>query len=144
MALRRSIRVSSASVSPGPTCARKRALSIPPNMRQLARVAGIGEHGDAAELRQCLDHQHARQDRAAGEVPGEERLVAGQMPTAACRLAREDLVDLVHEQERGPVGEHVLGAHAVKLRDPSETTSHGPRRTSAELVRRFAPHTFSA
>lgn len=35
VALSRSIRVSSTSVSPGPTCARKRALSMPPNKGNL-------------------------------------------------------------------------------------------------------------
>ena len=58
--------------------------------RQLAGVALVGEHGDRADLGDGLAHQHAGQRRAAGEVAGEEPLVAGEVPAAggARRRAR--------------------------------------------------------
>ena len=44
--------------------------------REAAGVALVGEHGERADLGEGLDDEHAGQRRPAGEVPGEERLVA--------------------------------------------------------------------
>ena len=85
----------------------------PAEQRQAAREAGIGQHGDRAELREGFHHQHARQGRPSGKVPGEEGLFPREPPPAAGRLSRNDLVDLVDEEERRPVWEHVSGVHGA-------------------------------
>ena len=54
----------------------------PAEQRQLAGEALVGEHGDGADLGDRLAHQHAGQRRPAGEVAGEEPLVARQPPRA--------------------------------------------------------------
>ena len=48
--------------------------------RQLAGEPLVGEHRERTHLGDRLAHQHAGQRRAAGEVAGEEPLVAGQPP----------------------------------------------------------------
>ncbi len=45
--------------------------------RQPIGKAFVGQHGDRARLRQRLELQHAGKHRVAGEVAGQERLVAG-------------------------------------------------------------------
>ncbi len=102
---------SSSSRSPGTTWRRNRARSMPPNSGQLAGEAGIGQDGHAAQLGQRLDHQHPGKGRPAGEVTGEERLVAGQLPTAGGRLTGLDGSQLGHEEERIAVRQVVFGSH---------------------------------
>ena len=78
---------------------------------QLAGEPVVGQHGDAAELGQRLDHEHPGQGRAAGEVPGEEGLVAGELPPPPGRLAGLDGIQLGDEEKRVPVRQIVLGSH---------------------------------
>src|SRR5262249_24174910 len=90
----------------------------PTEQRQLPRVAFVGQDRDPTELRQRLDHEDTWQCRPVWEVAGEERFVTREVPASSCRLARHEFGDLVDEQERGPVGKHVLGAHARQLTRP--------------------------
>src|SRR5687768_16588612 len=46
---------------------------------ELAAVLVQAHDADAGGLRECLDHEDAGHDRAAGEVPGELRLVGGDL-----------------------------------------------------------------
>ena len=87
----------------------------PAEQRQLAGEPWIGQHGDRTHLGDRLAHQHAGQRRPAGEVTGEEPLVAGERATARGADARLERDDLVDEQERRPVGEHI-GRAAGKRR----------------------------
>ena len=99
----------SSRVSPGTTWRRKRALSMPPNRGKVPGETGVTEHGDATQLGHRLHHQHSREGRAAREVALEEGFFTGEAPDAAGRAARLERGDLVHEKERGPVGQHAGG-----------------------------------
>src|SRR5262249_26860454 len=46
---------------------------------ELAAVLLERERGDRTCLRECLDHDHARHDRAAGKVAWEEPLVTANL-----------------------------------------------------------------
>ncbi len=83
------------------------APSRAPEQRQPTRVALVGEHRDRAQLRDGLRHEHARQGRPAGEVTGEEPLVADEPPETLGRSPGTEFGDLVDEQERRPMREHV-------------------------------------
>jgi len=63
----------------------------------------VAEQGDRARLRQRLELDHAGHDRVAGEVAGEEELVAGDEPSGLDVLRDRDHVDRVHEAERWPM-----------------------------------------
>ena len=71
---------SSVSRSPGTTGSRNFALSTPrsqaPDDR---RAAGRVHQQDGRDLRQRLDHEHARHQRRAGKMPLEEILVDGDV-----------------------------------------------------------------
>ena len=95
------------SVSPGSHLAAEPHAVDAAEQRELAGVARLEQHRDGADLGERLDHQHAGQRRPAREVPGEERLVAGEVPAAGGRLAGHDLDELVDEEERRPVREDV-------------------------------------
>ena len=75
--------------------------------RQLAGEALIGQHGDGADLGDRLAHQHARQRRPAREVSGEEPLLTGEPPRSSRSGPRLQSDDLVDEQERWTMREHV-------------------------------------
>ena len=96
--------------SPGHHLAAEAGLVDAAEERELAGEALVGEHRDPPELGQGLDHQHPGQGGAAREVPGEEGLVTAQVPAAPGALSRLELGDLVHQEERGPVGQDVLGS----------------------------------
>ncbi len=83
--------------------------------REPPGITRVGEHGHGSQLGQGLDHEDARKDRVAGEVAGEEVLVAGQLPSSGCRLAGDERPDLRDEEERRPVGQVVLSAHAAEV-----------------------------
>ena len=57
----------------------------PGEERELAAVLLERQRRDRAGLRERLDHDHARHDRPAGEVPGEEPLVAAHRLRATTR-----------------------------------------------------------
>ena len=72
----------------------------PGEERELAAVLLERERGDRARLRERLDHDHARHDRPAGKVAGEEPLVAGHPLARDDAHARLELEHLVEEEER--------------------------------------------
>ena len=86
---------SSSSVSPGPTWRRKRAPSTPPNSGSLPAKRSSASTAHGPQLGDGLDHEHPGQGGPPGEVPGEERLVAGEAPPALGPHARLELDDLV-------------------------------------------------
>lgn len=53
-------------------------------------------------------------------MPGEESLFTSEPPASPSRDAGHDFVDLVDEEERGSMGQDVLGAHLPTL--PPELT----------------------
>lgn len=67
--------------------------------RKLLRKPLVGKNGAGPELGQRLDHEHTRQRRHAWEMPGEEGLVTAQAPKSTTSLARDELGDLIDEQE---------------------------------------------
>ena len=98
---------SSSRVSPGTTWRRKRALSIPPKRRELARVAVVGQQGDPAELGQGLDHQHPGRVGRPGKWPAKKASSPVRCHRPVADAGWHDLGDLVDEQERGTVGQYV-------------------------------------
>ena len=101
-------------------------LVDPAEERQPAGEAVVGEDDDGAELGERLHHQHPGEGRPAGEVAGEERLRARQLPAAPRRRGGHELGDLVHEEKRSPVRQHVLRPR--KRRDPNRhPIVHRPR-----------------
>ncbi len=75
----------------------------PAEQRQLVRVTAVGQHRDRARLRERLELEHAREHRVAGKVAGEERLGAGHPVAGPDPDRRFAFVDVVDEEERGPV-----------------------------------------
>ena len=57
-------------------------------------VALVAEDGDGAHLGQRLDHQHPGQRGPAGEVPGEEPLLARQPPPTDGGLAGHHVANI--------------------------------------------------
>ena len=100
----------------------------PPEQGKLARVARIEQHRDASELREGLHHQHAREGRAAGEVPGEERLVIRQLPVAGRPRPRFHGRHLGHEEERRSVRQDVGGSGKRRRRAAPALIGASPGR----------------
>src|SRR4051794_8928960 len=90
---------------------------------ELAQEPVVAPEREAAALGDRFDLEHAGQDRPAREVPGEERLVTGQMPPGPGRAARLQLDDLVHEQERRAVRKDVGRVRGA--RRPGRVVAHG-------------------
>ena len=90
----------------------------PAEQRQLASEALVAQYRECADLRDRLAHQHTGKCGSTGEVAGEEPLVARQSPPAARRLAWNDFEDLVHEQKRWTVRQHVGGIHLATVEQP--------------------------
>ena len=101
---------SRSSTSPGHHLTAEARLVDAAEQREPAREAFVAEHRDPAQLGEGLDHQHPRQGGTTREVPGEEVLVATQVPTAPGPLSRIELGDLVDQQERRSVRQDVLGS----------------------------------
>ena len=95
-------------------------LLDPAEERQLAGVARVEQDGDAAQLRQGLDHQHSGQGGPTRKVPGEERLVAGEAPMPPRRDAGLDRRELAHEEERWSMRQDVGGVGKLHLRDVTQ------------------------
>ena len=79
---------SRSSTSPGNDLAAEAGLVDPAEERQPAGEAVVAEDGDAAQLGQGLDHEHARQGGTAREVAGEEGFVAGAGASGPGRAVR--------------------------------------------------------
>ena len=85
---------------------------------QLATVRLVAEDRYRADLRQCLDNQHAGHDRVVRKVPLEEVFVDRDVFDADCAGAVLDRLDGIDEQERiavwddGLNGGHVKHGHA--------------------------------
>jgi hypothetical protein len=71
---------------------------------QLSGEALIGQDRKSTNLSDRLAHQHPGKRWAPREVPREKPLVTGQPPKCASRHTRDDLEDLVDEQERRTMG----------------------------------------
>ena len=82
---------------------------------QLALVFRQGQGTDGTYLGQGLNHQHAGHHRIAGEVALELGLVGRDALDALGPLARLHIDDLVHQQERIPVGNDLLNLAVVQL-----------------------------
>src|SRR5690606_35976003 len=61
----------------------------------------------APALGDRLDLEHPREHGPSGEVAGEERLLAAEPPPTTRQAPRDQLDDLVEEQERRPMGQYV-------------------------------------
>ncbi len=108
-----------------------------PEERQLARVAGVQQHGEAPELRQRLHHEHARKRGTPREVAGKERLGARELPATLCRLTGLDRGHRRHEEKRRPVRQDVdrlWDLHHLEVK-ASARSACGPGR----LLRRAPP-----
>ena len=80
-----------------------------------------------ARLSERLDDQHAGHDGIAGKVAGEPPVVGADEPAGVAALARDELDDLVEQQERRAVGDELFdlgtgegdrGAHAFTSPSP--------------------------
>jgi hypothetical protein len=69
----------------------------------------IGENGKCSGLGQSFDDENPREDGVAGEVTRKERLFSREMPTSHGPLASLYLQDLVHEEKRCTMRQHVFG-----------------------------------
>ena len=83
----------------------------PPEQRELACESIVGQNSNPAQLRQRLDHEDAGKGGASREVAGKKGFVAGQLPLSGGRLTRLQGDDVGDEQERGAMGQVVLGSH---------------------------------
>ena len=77
--------------------------------RKLAGEAFIGKRLHAADLGDRLAHQHTGQRRSPRKVTREEGFLTGKCPGADSLRARVELGDFVDEEERGPVGQDLVG-----------------------------------
>ena len=96
---RRSSDTSRRRRSPGTTCLRNLALSTP---RSVTRDAPAEQRRD---LRQRLDHQHARHDRRTREMPLKELLVDGDVLDGDDAAPGLVLEDVINEKRWIPKGE---------------------------------------
>ena len=112
---------------------------LPPELR-IVHAAQVGVPGRLAvgavdqeqrgDLRQRLDHEHARHQRRAGKVPLEEIFVDGDVLDGDEPLAGLVLGDRVDERRRVPVAEPVDGFGDVE--------GHGPESYQVQIgFRRF-------
>ena len=110
------------SSSPGRRPGGASALLDPPNSGSEPAKRSSASSADRPGLGQRLQLDDAREDRVAGEVPGQERLVAGHPVAGHDALARHQLVDRVDEAERRPVGQA-----GPSRRSPARSTAVGAR-----------------
>src|SRR5262245_16748373 len=103
--------------------------------RELAAVLLEGESGDRTGLRQGLDHDHARHDRPAREVPGEEPLVAAHLLAGDDPGSRLELQHFVDEQERVAVRDDLFDHLAAERRGRGHAFAS---RSRSELRPRWA------
>src|SRR6516162_1652412 len=67
----------------------------------VSTAAELRQHANSAcSLRHALDQQHARKYRVAGKMPGELRLVEGDVLDAYGRFIAADLDNAIHHQKR--------------------------------------------
>ena len=101
----------------------KAGLVYPAEEWQAPGETSVAEHGDPSQLRHRLHHQHPGQSGATGKMALEEGLVAAEVPKAADRPSGLERRNLVHEQERGAVGEDLGGVGQHR-----GSTVRGPRQ----------------
>ncbi len=114
---------------------------------QLADIAGISEEGDGPGLGQSLELQHSGKDGVAGEVAGQERLVAAHRVARTDPLAGHALVHDVDEPERRAVRQQrdVRVARDISHRElAARRRGWGPRRTAMSDERRVMSRVFEA
>src|SRR4029079_12396956 len=79
----------------------------PPEQWQLAGKTGVGQHSDCTDLSDGFAHQDARQRWPTREVARKEPLVSGEMPAPDSAHAGFECDQLVDEQKRRPVWQHI-------------------------------------
>ena len=88
---------------------------MPAKSGSFPRFSGT-ERGDGTRLRQRLDHDHARGDRAAGKVPLEEPLAVADELAGDVRYSGLELEHLVDEEKRVAVRDDRLDDVAPERR----------------------------
>ena len=92
---------------------------------ELAPVGRVRQRGHDARLSERLDDQHAGHDGITGKVAREPPVVVADEPAGVAALARDELDDLVEQQERRTMGDELLDLLPVRGR---------PRRSCPNLV----------
>ena len=113
LAPRRRAVTSSCSRSPGTTCRRNLALSTPRSQARRDVPRRAVHQQDGRDLRQGLDHQHARHHRRAGKMPLKEIFVDGDVLDRHDPAAGLMLGDGVDQRRGIAIAEPVDGGRNV-------------------------------
>ena len=120
----------SSSTSPGSTIRLKRQSSMPAKSASLPRFSSSLKHRDRAGLRERLDDQHARHDRASRES-GRLRYHSSARTVfrATAPSPGRQLEHLVDQEERLAVREDLLDRLAAERRRDGHATSESLSRS---------------